>query len=380
MPLPSLFRIAWTRLFLAVACLLASPAIAHETRPAIADMSMQESSVTIAIALNLEAILAGIGPEHDDTDDAPEAKLYERLRASDAEAMREAFAKFETEFLSQITLRSGEASLSPEVSKLQIPAVGNTDLARESTLTLNSSLPSNAGPLTFGWDASLGPLILRAPGETEDAPYSAYLTEGNLSDPIPITGAIARTTMQTVWDYLVLGYTHILPKGLDHILFVIGLFLLSTKLRPLLWQITSFTVAHTVTLALGITGTVVLSPSIVEPLIAASIVYVCIENIFSDKMAAWRPIVVFVFGLLHGLGFAGVLGELGMPQDKFITALLSFNVGVEVGQLTVIAACFLAVGLWFGSKPWYRSRISIPASILIACIGAYWFVERTVLT
>jgi len=233
--------------------------------------------------------------------------------------------------------------------------------------------------LTFGWDASLGPLVLRAPGKTEGAPYSAYLTDGNLSDPIPITGAAPRSTGQTIWDYLVLGYTHILPKGLDHILFVIGLFLLSTKLGPLLWQVTSFTVAHTVTLALGITGVITISPSIVEPLIAASIVYVCIENILSDKMATWRPLIVFLFGLLHGLGFAGVLGEIGMPQDQFITALLSFNIGVEVGQLTVIAACFLAVGLWFGNKPWYRNRISIPASILIACIGAYWFVERTVL-
>jgi len=160
---------------------------------------------------------------------------------------------------------------------------------------------------------------------------------------------------------------------------VIGLFLLSARLAPLLWQVTSFTLAHTVTLALGITGVVTISPAIVEPLIAASIVWVCIENIFSEKMATWRPVVVFGFGLLHGLGFAGVLGEIGMPQSQFITALISFNVGVELGQLTVIAACFLAVGIWFGNKPWYRARITIPASLVIAAIGAYWFVERTFL-
>ena len=346
-------------------------------RPAIADMALDDARVSISIEMNLEAALAGIGPEHDDTEGAPQAEQYDALRASEPDAVRAAFSQFEQEFLSRLTVQVGEAAVTPTVRGVDIPSVGDVDLARESVVTLNADLPDGSRDVVFGWDASLGALILRAPGETAEAPYSVYLTDGKLSDPIPVTGAVARSTAQTVWDYIVLGYTHILPKGLDHILFVIGLFLLSTRLRPLLWQVTSFTVAHTVTLALGITGVVDISPSIVEPLIAASIVYVCIENIFSDKMATWRPFVVFGFGLLHGLGFAGVLGELGMPQGQFITALLSFNVGVELGQLTVIAACFLAVGLWFGNKPWYRSRITIPASIVIACIGAYWFVERT---
>ncbi len=379
MALSSFFRMARTRLFLIGLCLLALPARAHEMRPAIADMTMTDGQVTLSIALNLEAALSGIGPEHEDTEDAPQADMYENLRASGPEAVRAAFDAFEPEFLSRLTLKAGETPVVPDVLAVDIPPVGDTDLARESVLTLSAPLAPTAGPVTFGWDAALGALILRAPGETEKAPYSVYLTEGKLSDPIPVTGAVAPTAAQVIGDYLVLGYTHILPKGLDHILFVVGLFLLSTRLRPLLWQVTSFTLAHTVTLALGITGVVSISPAIVEPLIAASIVYVCIENIFSDKMAAWRPFVVFGFGLLHGLGFAGVLGEIGMPQGQFFVALLSFNVGVELGQLTVIAACFLAVGLWFGNKDWYRSRITIPASVVIACIGAYWFIERTVL-
>jgi len=377
MALSSVFHKARTRLIIFILCLIALPVHAHELRPAIADMSLQEDQVTLGIALNLEAVITGIGPDHDDTDDAPQAALYEQLRAKDAEAVGAAFERFQPDFLSRLTLQVGETAVVPEITDVEIPAVGDTDLARESVVTLRAPLPAGAGAVVFGWDESLGALILRAPGETAEAPYSAYLTEGKLSDPIPLTGAAARSTAQTVWDYIVIGYTHILPKGLDHILFVIGLFLLSARLRPLLWQVTSFTVAHTVTLALGITGAVSISPSIVEPLIAASIVYVCIENIFSDRMAAWRPFVVFAFGLLHGLGFAGVLGEIGMPQGQFVTALLSFNVGVELGQLTVIAACFLAVGLWFRDKPWYRSRITIPASLVIACIGAYWFVERT---
>lgn len=343
-------------------------------RPAIADMEIDEGRVSLSIALNLEAVVTGIGADHDDTDDAPEAAAYDRQRASAPDALREAFRATEPDFLSKLSLIAEGEPLTPAVIGISIPEIGDTDLARESVIKLGAALPAGAGEVAFGWNESLGPLILRAPGKSE--PYSALLTDGTISEPIPVTGAEARRTWEIVSDYIVLGYTHILPKGLDHILFVIGLFLLSARLGPLLWQVTSFTLAHSVTLALGIIGVINISPSIVEPLIAASIVWVCIENIFSDRMAAWRPVVIFVFGLLHGLGFAGVLGELGMPSSGFITALLSFNVGVELGQLTVIAACFLAVGLWFRDKPWYRSVITIPGSLVIAAIGAYWFAER----
>ena len=115
--------------------------------------------------------------------------------------------------------------------------------------------------------------------------------------------------------------------------------------------------------------------SIVEPLIAASIVYVAVENIFAKGLNPWRPFVIFGFGLLHGLGFASVLGEFGLPDGQFIPALIAFNIGVELGQLTVIALAFLAVG-WFARKSWYRAGIAIPASCIIAAVGAYWCIER----
>jgi len=184
---------------------------------------------------------------------------------------------------------------------------------------------------------------------------------------------------RTFGHYIPIGFDHILPKGLDHILFVLGLFFLSTHLRPLLWQVSAFTLAHTVSLAFGAMGWVSVPSIIVEPLIAASITYVAIENVFSSGMSRWRPLVIFGFGLLHGLGFASVLGELGIPHDQFFPALIGFNIGVEFGQLTVISLAFLAVGMWFRDKPWYRSRISIPASLIIAAFGAYWFFERVFL-
>jgi hypothetical protein len=179
----------------------------------------------------------------------------------------------------------------------------------------------------------------------------------------------------SVWRYLILGFEHILPAGIDHVLFVLGLFLLTTRLGPLLWQVTAFTIAHSVTLALAIYGVVDLPAHVVEPLIALSIACVAVENILTTNLKPWRPAVVFLFGLLHGMGFAGVLRELGLPREDFVAALVLFNVGVEFGQLAVIALAFLAVG-WFRHRWWYRRAITIPASCVIAAIGLYWAVTR----
>ena len=176
--------------------------------------------------------------------------------------------------------------------------------------------------------------------------------------------------------YLKLGYTHILPLGLDHILFVLSLFLLSPKLKPVLWQATAFTVAHSVTLGLAMYHVITPSPKIVEPIIALSIMYVALENIFSPRLKKSRIGIVFLFGLVHGMGFANALGQLGLPQNAYFSSLVMFNVGVELGQLTVILAAFFLFGKWFGQKPYYREAIVVPLSILITVIAAYWTVQR----
>ncbi|MEM6620493.1 MAG: HupE/UreJ family protein, partial [Pseudomonadota bacterium] len=130
-------------------------------------------------------------------------------------------------------------------------------------------------------------------------------------------------------------------------------------------------------LALGALGWVTLPATLVEPIIAASIAYVAVENIFTQRLQPWRPALVFGFGLLHGLGFASVLGDFGLPDGQFLPALLGFNMGVELGQIVVILACFLAVGFWFRDRTWYHSGIVIPASAAIAAVSLYWVVERT---
>lgn len=175
--------------------------------------------------------------------------------------------------------------------------------------------------------------------------------------------------------FLWLGFTHILPEGTDHILFVLGLFFFSTLLRPLLLQITAFTIAHSITLGLSLLGVFSLPAAVVEPLIALSIIIVAVENIFFRKMRPSRFLVVFAFGLVHGLGFAGVLKGLGLPEGQFFKVLFSFNLGVELGQLAVIAMAS-ALTVWMWRRPWYFRRVVVPVSTLIAGVGLFWFIQR----
>jgi hypothetical protein len=181
---------------------------------------------------------------------------------------------------------------------------------------------------------------------------------------------------ETIWVYIKLGFEHILPLGLDHILFILSIFFLQPKIKPVVLQASVFTLAHTITLGLAMYGLISPPGDVVEPIIALSIVFVALENLIVRKLNPVRLIVVFLFGLIHGLGFAGVLGELGLPEASFFTSLISFNLGVELGQISVILIAFLLVGKWFGERTWYRQRIVVPVCCLIALIASYWTIER----
>ncbi len=362
---------------LLLCALLASGASAHTLRPTIATVSFAgDGTFELAIETNLEARLAGIGPGHVDTRDAPEARDYDRLRALPPEALREALEPFLPGFLARVRPAVDGAPVELALVEAAIPPVGDLDLARKSVLRLGGTLPRGARAFRWAWPADYGNCALRLRLGDDPVVQSYWLGDGAASPPFALDARVVpRPWPEVALDYLVLGFTHILPLGLDHILFVLGLFLLSLRLAPILWQVTAFTVAHTLTLALTVYGVVALSPRIVEPLIALSIAYVGIENVVTRRLHPWRVALVFGFGLLHGMGFAGVLTEIGLPERDFVTALLAFNVGVEFGQLAVIVLALLAVGAW-RTRPWYRTRIVVPASLAIAAVGLYWALER----
>lgn len=426
---------------MAVLLAFALPARAHEVLPAIADMEQVGDELQFDIRLNIESFIAGIDlTETADTDEAPQAEDYDILRALEPAALQERFEAFWPDMQQRIVVLIDGTPVTVRDPAIQVGDVGNIETVRDTHLQFVADIPAGSTTVQVGWDKAFGTLVIRQQGV--DAPYDGFLEAGALTDPIALAGGDQASGWQTFVRYIPVGFDHIVPKGLDHILFVLGLFFLSTRMAPLLTQVSLFTLAHTITLALAALGYVSIPGSIVEPLIAASITYVAVENIFMKNLSPWRPFIVFLFGLLHGLGFASVLGEFGLPEGTFIPALIGFNVGVEVGQLAVIAVMFLAVWqavrvdrgenevqqaravygvlilatialivldpaslstalenpslvflapmlaifvLCMASVQFrdhleaYRRIVSVPASVFIAVIGAYWFVERVFL-
>ena len=369
-----------------------SQAGAHEVVPSIADLTVAGGQAELVLRINIEAQLSGIDLDVVlDTDSAENAADYDVLRAlsNDAVAARvpDLVARWNALPILR-TLQSVELSLV----SVTVPEVANAELPRISEVVLAGEVPRDATGIQLDWPQGAGNLILRQQGV--DDPFTGLVSGGGSSGLITLAGGDAASGWQSFVAYVPVGFDHILPKGLDHILFVLGLFFLSTRLGPLLWQVSAFTLAHTVTLALGALGLVNIPGAIVEPLIAASIVYVAVENIFARGMNRWRLLIVFGFGLLHGLGFASVLGEFGLPEGTFLPALIGFNVGVEIGQLAVIAMAVIA--LWLGCRAADMARLdgvegvveeypvmfrawSMTGSIIIAVVAIWWVIERTLL-
>ncbi len=362
---------------LTVVVLMSSlPANAHEVVPTIADVIIADGDVNLTLQINLEAFLVGVDMDAvQDTNDAPQAQDYDALRALSGEKVAQRASELIAGWNALPMIQVDGVPIALNSMSVDVPDDVSEDLPRIARWRLTGATMAGTS-LVFSWPPGGGDVVLRQQGV--DDPFTGLIS-GGANATISMSGGDAQSNMQSFFGYIPVGFDHILPKGLDHILFVLGLFFLSTHLRPLVWQVSAFTLAHTVTLAMGALGVVTVPASIVEPLIAASIVYVAVENIFtSGRLSPWRPVVIFCFGLLHGLGFASVLGEFGLPAGQFVPALIGFNIGVEFGQLTVIAIAFVLVG-WAIRKSWYRTAIAIPASCVIAAVGAYWVIERTLL-
>lgn len=367
-------------MFIALAIAGDNVAHAHEIRPIVAEVQFgADGRMTVRLNLSLEAVLAEVEPGLSDTDDSRNAELYDRLRNLPPEALADRFRAEQQRFVDDFNLTFDGQSASLGLTGVEAAPLGDVRISRNSDVTLSGVIPPGADQFVWDYPGSYGAVAVKLRRDGDQDFTSAWLQPGDVSDPFPMQGLVPeRSTLDTLVDYMELGYIHIVPRGLDHILFVLGLFLLSRRMRPLLVQVTCFTVAHSITLALSLYDVIALPASIVEPLIALSIAYVAIENLFMRGLSPWRPVVVFAFGLLHGLGFAGVLTELGLPQDQFITALIGFNVGVEAGQLSVILIAWLALVFWKMSEQTYRRAVIMPGSICIAAVGLYWTFERVV--
>lgn len=265
---------------------------------------------------------------------------------------------------------------------------GESGAAGSPRVVLRLRGPIPGGAHGFTWSAALPigsyPLVLTSEGD--EGSLWKWVEGGKTSEPFPLP---ERVVPPPRWElarrYLELGFLGVLPRGADSVLFVLGLFLLGRRARPLLPQAAAFAAALSVALALAAAGKLALPPRLLAPLLALTLVYVAAGNLLDrasgrppdvKQHGLMRLAVVSACGLLHGLALAHALAASQPPPPELPAVLAGFTLGALAAQLTVLAAAFLLLGLGNREEPWYRRRVVVPASGLIAAIGSYWFVER----
>ncbi|NOQ80318.1 MAG: HupE/UreJ family protein [Gammaproteobacteria bacterium] len=356
-------------------------------KPALVEISVKtDGTFQIELRASIEALLTGINSRYKNTKDAPNAQAYDDFRVMPPEQLRQAFRSFEKDLLQEIKIAFDDQPSKFQIKTVDIPEPGYVKVPRISVILVEGVVPTTAQSLTWYYPSRFGDNAVRVRQVDEVnekwhwSPWQ-WLKNDEVSKAFSLTEVFTQQTFfQVVTTYLVSGFEHILPKGLDHILFILGIFLLSTRMKPLLWQVTMFTVAHTITLGLSMNGVINLPANIVEPLIALSIAYIGIENIVTPKLHKSRLLIVFIFGLLHGMGFASVLADFGMPENDFAAALISFNVGVEIAQVAIIFLAYFFIAhllrKQLANEQQYRKSVVIPGSLLIAITGLYWTYDR----
>lgn len=348
---------------------------AHNFKITTAELDIRENhQFELRIICDLDALALGVPMETDD------ATLFAQIEAMSEAERQEMLDNLNGFFARRLKIFANNQQITTTLSLPTIPVPTPADQPPSflgTQATFHGQLPIETRHVQLSSSRALPPvkLTIQHDGRAKGDPM--MLPRGGRSEPISITAPPSQSMAQIIKTYLILGFEHILPLGIDHILFVLGLYFGCTRFKPLLLQVSAFTLAHTLTLALATLGIVSLPSQPVEVLIALSIVYVGIENWRKPEIGKARILLVFVFGLLHGLGFAGVLGELGLPKDHFIPALLAFNIGVELGQISIILLAFAILGRLIKRED-YRKKVVIPASLLISLVGIYWVIERVI--
>jgi hypothetical protein len=276
-----------------------------------------------------------------------------------------------------------------------LEAIKNPLTPQMAELTFKLSLPEEIKSLEIRLSNDLEipwPCLIRIDQPKKNLPISRLLTDGSRSTGVidlsdhqgllgndPLTELAMSTqswTPNLVW--IAAGAQHIIPLGVDHILFILALFFLNMRLVPLIAQITVFTIAHSITLCLAALDIVHFPAGLIEPIIAASIVYMAINNLLTSQVAKHRLSIIFFFGLIHGMGFASALESLFPSDDWGLQTLFLFNVGIELGQITVLLIA-LSLFSWLRSNPKRKEQVFRFANLTIAGVGLYWFIQRVLI-
>jgi len=360
--------------------LFSTVSISHEIKPSIADFTYDENFLNIKIRLNAELILSNIDASKiSNTNSSSLSDIYDKLRILNKIELEELFKSSWQEISTNIDIKINNETKKINLINIEVEDIKNFEISRDTHIYLQVLLNNNSEYFTFSWIKKYGPIILRENSnhKLEDELFTEYLQSGIESNQFSFNEKNFKNRLNSFIKFFVLGVQHIIPKGLDHILFIFGLFLFSSSLKKLITQITIFTIAHSITLIFVSLSLMKINPQIVEPIIALSIVYVGIENIFKNYVKEYlRYVVILFFGLLHGLGFALVLSDIGYRSTDLFINLISFNIGIEVAQISIVLVLYLLVALNFAKNKNYRMFFQVPSSILISSIGLYWFFER----
>ena len=378
---------------------------AHDIRPAVMDIGFSQNGsdyLDVRLGFTAESYLAGMDVSGlSDTDNSPVADEYNRLRMLPPEQLGALVEQVFPQLAQDIVIALDQQIFAPgswELQDIIVEDVTNPELIRETQIRFRvpfptpapesspesspASSPDGQAMVNINWPMAMGGLLIRQHGDNSNASYVEFLPMGGQSRGFALGEIYQLSLFDIVQRYIHSGIIHIVPHGLDHILFVIGLLAFSRSGHHLLLQISLFTVAHTLTLAGASLGLITLSPALVEPLIALSIAYIGVENLLrsspqiTPQFTLMRGGVVFAFGLLHGLGFASVLADFGLPDTAFLASLISFNIGVELGQLIVVIPLFVLFRYILAEPKYYKIIFQVPVSVLIALTGIYWALER----
>ncbi len=368
--------------FLFIFLLLSSFVKADVVKPALVEISFfADNKLELEINLSLEAAMSGIGTKYKNTQDAPTADYYDELRVLEPEDLRSKFNEFAKNYLDSFELVINNKPVELELKNAEIDIVGYTKLPRKTVLTYQAQLDQWPKSLSWQYSKVYGDNAMRWRVYKEDE-YTwgewQWLRDGKKSELININHPPVQTFANRVKQFVAIGFDHVIPLGWDHILFIIGMALSSLVFRDLLILTATFTLAHTITLGLATADIVTISARIVEPLIAFSIAYVAIENLYGKLVLKRKSIIVFLFGLVHGLGFASMLKSFEMTSDNFLTTLISFNIGVELAQVLIVLLVFILLILLRQAKINYHRFAVVPVSVVIALMGIWWGVERII--
>ena len=351
---------------------------AHEIKPAIIEFNKVKNQINIVLKFNAEAFLANIDASvYKETINFSNSIKYSELRLLPGEILKEKVFESRDQIINSIFIKTSKKQLNLKLVEIDVLEEKNIEKVRFTKVYLKTENKFIETHITFSTKKIFGPLIFKNFSNIDkdtDKPQSQWLKPGNQTSNLASLQVKTNTTnfsILGIWN----GILQIILYGFDHILFILGLFFFSYKLKPLLIQVTTFTIAHSITLIFGGLGYIAISPLIIEVIIAASIIWVGFENLFRKNMKVRRIGVIFTFGLIHGLGFASMFKLKGLEGTDYYLNLLSFNIGIELGQLITLLPLIILIPL-FNRLSWYRILIAMPASIIIALFGVEMFIVR----